>query len=88
MLHRYAERRGLAFLDVAARMPQDPDLFVDAVHATDTGERLRAWTVFQQLLPVVRRELDAGRLPRRAPPGVLPPLPPYRQERIPLHCGM
>ena len=37
----------LAFIDVARLMPFDPDLFVDAIHNTYAGERLRAWVFFQ-----------------------------------------
>jgi hypothetical protein len=72
VLREYARKRGIDFLDVASRVPQDPALFSDAVHLLEPGERLKAWIFFQQLAPLVRREIDAGRLPRQSAPGVLP----------------
>jgi hypothetical protein len=74
VLQRYASARRIAFIDVAARMPQDPNLFTDAIHMTETGERLKAWIVFQQLAPMIRRQLDARELPR--PAGKNLPAPP------------
>ncbi len=69
----YADRRQIAFLDVAGHMPQDPSLFSDTVHMTEVGERLKAWIVFQQLVPVIRREMESGRLPQTARPPLPPP---------------
>jgi hypothetical protein len=66
---RYALAHRLAFLDVARLMPRDPDLFVDAIHNTQTGVRLKAWVVLQQLLPLVERHLANGTWPK-ADPGV------------------
>ncbi len=64
VFRRYASTRNLPFIDVASVLPQDPDLFVDGIHMTEEGDRVRAWIVFQQLVPLIRREIDAGRLPR------------------------
>src|ERR1035441_9397903 len=46
-------------------IPQDPDLFYDAIHMSEVGERVKAWIVFQQLVPVVRRLIESGQLPHR-----------------------
>jgi hypothetical protein len=73
VFRRYTETRGIEFLDVAAQLPQDPSLFSDAIHLFEPAERLKAWIVFQQMVPSIRREIDAGHLPRQAPPGSLPP---------------
>ncbi|MBZ5609999.1 MAG: hypothetical protein LAP38_17190 [Acidobacteriia bacterium] len=75
VFRRYAASRGIPFLDVAANVPEDPDLFVDAIHMTETGERLKAWIVFQQLAPLVRRKIESGELPRPAGSHPLPPAP-------------
>jgi hypothetical protein len=61
---KYAAVRGLPFLDIAAAVPRDPDLFVDAVHATYPGVRLFAWIAAQQLAPILERRISEARLPR------------------------
>jgi len=83
---RYAASRGIPFLDVAGGLPQDPDLFVDAVHMTEAGERVKAWVIFQQLAPLVRQEIESGRLPRREPPPKLPPPASYKTAEVSLRC--
>ena len=42
---KYAAAHRLPFLDVARLMPRDPDLFVDAIHNTETGVRLQVRAV-------------------------------------------
>lgn len=64
VLQAYARDRGVGFLEVAARMPMKPDLFVDGIHMTQDGVRLRAWIAFQELLDTVRAQLDSGTWPR------------------------
>ena len=83
----YAADRRIPFLDVAATLPQDPDLFSDAIHMTDAGERVKAWIVFQQLLPVIRKQLDAGKLPRTAGSHPLPPPPSLAATETTVRCG-
>ena len=60
-------------MDVASKLPQDPKLFIDAIHMTDTGERVKAWIVFQQLVPIVRSEIESGWLPRPRSSKLPPP---------------
>ncbi len=60
----YAQARGIPFLDVAGRTPDDPDLYIDAIHMTDLGERVKAWVAFQELVPFLREEIAARRLPQ------------------------
>ena len=73
---KYARAHKLDFIDVARLMPFDPDLFVDAIHNTYAGERLRAWVFFQALVPIVetppeeRRLAAQGGALRRAGAGV------------------
>lgn len=67
----YANRHRLDFLDVAAVYPLDPNLFDDAIHMNPAGTRLHAWIVFNQLVPVLKRKLAAGELPRAPHPAPL-----------------
>ena len=61
---KYAAANKLPFIDVARLMPFDPDLFVDAIHNSYSGERLRAWIFLQGLVPIVARHLENGAWPR------------------------
>jgi hypothetical protein len=64
---KYAATHGLPFIDVAGRMPFDPNLFADAVHTTYPGARLKAWVVLQQLVPIIEKRLASGSWPKPAP---------------------
>jgi hypothetical protein len=64
---KYAAAHGLPFIDVARDMPSDPELYIDAIHDTYPGVRLRAWIVFQQLLPVIEKKLASGAWPKPVP---------------------
>ena len=86
VFQRYAESRKIPFLDVASRLPQDPNLFLDAIHMTDTGERVKAWIVFQQLAPLIRREIESGQLPQPPGPHSLPPPPSLEPSEMSLSC--
>ncbi len=86
VFRRYAASRNIPFLDVAANIPEDPDLFVDAIHMTETGERLKAWIVFQQLAPLVRRKVENGELPRAPGSHPLPPPPSLVSSPMPIRC--
>jgi hypothetical protein len=76
---RYAAAHDLPFVDVAARVPADPDLFIDAVHFNREGIRVQAWSVLNGILPRVREHLAEGvwprpdRMPMRRHPGIEPP---------------
>lgn len=83
---RYAAARGVALVDLASAMPQDPDLFADAIHPTDAGARLLAWIVFQRLVPLVRRQIESGQLPRPAGSRPLPPPPSLAAKEISTRC--
>jgi hypothetical protein len=62
---KYAAVNDLPFVDLAAIYPLDPRLFFDAVHMTPAGIKLKAWLIFQQLVPEIERRIDDGRLPVR-----------------------
>jgi hypothetical protein len=72
----YATAREIGFVDVASAVPEDPDLFVDGIHMTEGGDRLRAWIFFQRFVPWLRPLLDSHQLPR--PPASSPLPPPWR----------
>lgn len=63
----YARAHGLPFIDVAGTMPFDPNLFFDAVHKTYPGERMHAWVVFLQLVPLIEQRLASGAWPKPVP---------------------
>jgi hypothetical protein len=83
----YAHTRGVPFIDMAGVYPRDPRLFGDAVHRTPDGDRLHAWLLLQQLVPLLRHELKAGRLPSpdRRPYGPADALPAVK--RIDVSCA-
>ena len=86
VLQRYAASRGLVFLEVAKEIPEDPNLFVDAIHMTETGNRLKAWIVFQQLAPILRRKIESGELPRPSGSHRVPPEPSLAAFEMPARC--
>jgi hypothetical protein len=77
VFRKFAAARGLPFVDMAAHMPRDPNLFSDPIHATYDGVRLHAWIAAQQLAPLIARRVMEGRLPRlvQAQPAVHPAFP-------------
>jgi hypothetical protein len=65
LFRAYADARHAAYLEVAASLPQDADLFGDPIHMGEPGLRLQAWIVFQQLVPWIEARLADHRLPRQ-----------------------
>jgi len=84
VLETYAASRGIDFLDVAQLVPSDPDLFIDAIHGTPEGVRLRAWIMLQLLIPVIDRHLADGTWPRKSFRAVEPP--PYAPRLVRFSC--
>lgn len=60
----WATARGVPFFDLAAQLPRDPLVFVDAVHNTELGSRLHAWLVFAGLVQLLEKDLKSGVVPR------------------------
>ncbi len=52
---------------------------------TEAGDRLRAWIVFQQLVPIIRRKIESGQLPRASTPH--PPPASLAATEISAHCS-
>jgi len=67
--HAYAQARRLPFNDVDAVYPRDPRLFVDSIHMTPAGVKLKAWIVFQHLVTELDERLARGALPVADPGG-------------------
>ncbi len=82
---KYARAHGLAFVDVAGQLPLDPDLFIDAVHTSYAGTRMRGWINLQALIPVIEKHLADGSWPR--PAGPEQPLPTFTPREIKLSCA-
>lgn len=85
VLEKYAKEHRIDFLDVARLMPSDPDLFIDAIHGTPEGVRLRGWIMLQLLVPVIDRHLVDGSWPKKRFPLVPAPAP-YRPRVVTFHC--
>jgi hypothetical protein len=64
---KYAAEHRLPFIDVAGRMPLDPDLFADSIHENWFGMRLKAWVILQQLIPIIEQRLESGTWPKPVP---------------------
>ncbi len=64
VIREYAAARRLPLIDLAAKFPMDPDLFSDPIHQSYAGVKLKAWLVFQSLLPILEPRVASGALPR------------------------
>jgi hypothetical protein len=64
LFESYAKHHDLVFMDVAKDFPRDPDLFDDAIHMSQDGLRLQAWTYLQELIPVIETRITTRRWPR------------------------
>jgi hypothetical protein len=53
---------------------------------TEAGDRLRAWVVFQQLVPLIRSQIESGRLPRTDGSLHLSPPPSLAASEMTLRC--
>ncbi len=69
VFRKYAAVHGLPFNDLASVYPADPRLFLDILHMTPAGIKLKAWLVLQQLAPEIERRIRDGRLPLADPGG-------------------
>jgi len=60
----WAAQNDVTLIDVARQIPYDHRFFLDAMHNTQLGVKLRAWAVFQGIFPQFKTDLENGRLPR------------------------
>ncbi|MCA0247226.1 MAG: hypothetical protein LCH93_11470 [Proteobacteria bacterium] len=82
---KYAVEHKLAFLDVSKWMPRDPSLFIDAIHGTPEGVRLRGWVMLQLLVPLIERHLADGTWPKKDFPPA-PAVQPFKPRQITFDC--
>lgn len=59
----FAQQHDLDVIDIAGLLPHDERLYLDAIHQTELGVRLKAWLLFASLTPIVSRDLETGRVP-------------------------
>jgi lysophospholipase L1-like esterase len=83
---RYAAAHRLPLIDVAGRMPDEPELYTDAVHFSYGGVRLHAWIVLQQLVPLIEQRLSSGLWPQERRPAVPPPGLLFEPEVVRTEC--
>ena len=83
---KYAAVHGLAFIDLVGNTPFDPDLFVDAVHTSYAGTRVRGWAAFNLLVPLVEKKLADKAWPRAWPAGASTALPTFSPRLTKLAC--
>lgn len=87
VLEKYARTHGIDFIDIAGKMPFDPDLYADGVHTTYPGTRMKGWVILQQLVPLIEARLASGTWPRTVPPvDELPPNQAMPARRIEFNC--
>jgi hypothetical protein len=84
---KYAAAHGLIFLDIAHLMPFEPDLFLDAIHTSYAGTRVRAWVAFNQLLPTIEKHIADGSWPRPWPVDAPTALPTFTPRHVTFNCG-
>lgn len=87
VLKKYAREHGIDFIDVAGKMPFDPDLYADGVHTTYPGTRMKGWVILQQLVPLIEARLASGAWPK-TPPAMddVPPVFKTPPRRIEVNC--
>jgi len=61
---KWADENRVDLVELAEKIPQEPDLFTDAIHSTQLGVKIRGWAVFEGLIPILERDLHEGTVPR------------------------
>ena len=64
MFQLFANKNGVAFIDIAGKFPRELSLSPDTIHMNAAGLRLRGWLTLQDLLPIIRTKIEGGALPR------------------------
>lgn len=62
----WARQNGIALVDIDGIMPRRPEWCTNVFHDVDLAQHLRAWIIFQNLLPLLRQDIASGRLPQRS----------------------
>jgi hypothetical protein len=60
----WAHENGVTVIDIDGRMPVRPELCSDAFHDESIAQRMRAWLIFQALVPLLEHDLADHSVPR------------------------
>ncbi len=82
VFRNWAASRSVPLLDIAARMPREPDLFIDGIHDNQFGSVARAWCFLEALTPLL---VTDGPQPRRLTPPPVPASLLQPAQRVQLH---
>jgi hypothetical protein len=63
----WARQNILDSVDIDGLMPDDPNLYTDGGHDVDFAWKLRAWIIFQSMIPLLENDIKAGLVPRPGP---------------------
>jgi hypothetical protein len=64
VIDTWARESGVAVVDIDGRLPRRAELCSDAHHDLPISQQLRAWLIFQALLPLLAQDLAAHSVPR------------------------
>ncbi len=64
VIKAWAAANALTVVDIDGRMPARPDMCNDPWHDVYIGHRMRAWLIFQAMLPQLEHDLRTGAVPR------------------------
>lgn len=59
----WARTNSVVVVDIDGRMPQGPELCEDVHHDIGIARRMRAWLIFQALMPEIAKDLRENRVP-------------------------
>jgi hypothetical protein len=60
----WAKKNEVPLVDIDGIMPRRPELYTDAFHDTPFAQQLRAWIIFQRLIPLIDQGIGAKLLPK------------------------
>lgn len=64
LIKAWGEANAVTVVDIDGRMPPSPDLCDDPWHDTYIGPQMRAWLIFEAMLPQLEHDLRTGAVPR------------------------
>lgn len=66
----WAKVNDATLVDIDGRMPRLPDLYADAHHDVPISQRMRAWLIFEAMIPRLTADLQTKRVPQDNGPKV------------------
>lgn len=61
---KWAINNNVPLIDVSGQMPRQPDIYNDAIHNNPLGMKIRAWLIFEGMLPYLKQDIESGLMPR------------------------